>query len=122
MAGTPITSLILEFVRARALLEGRIYHRGEEDLATVLSIRDSGELWGRPARNIYASNLPCVKAHWGPIDKDFKGFEFYTAVEPDTPRCHPPLAHPRWYGPREGVVLDGDRAIIKVIVTRIRGF
>lgn len=45
-------------------------------------------------------------------------FDFRTNVAPDP--GHVP-GQPTWKGPREGVAVNGDQAIIKCVVTKIGG-
>jgi RHS repeat-associated protein len=61
----------------------RIYHRLGDSLDAVNKIYQTGELWGAPARNIYQSDIPKVKANWGPLQPGEQGFEFTTPVRPD---------------------------------------
>lgn len=42
-----------------------------------------GELWGQAARNFYYSDIPKVKAYWGPLPLGAQGFEFTAPVRPD---------------------------------------
>ena len=55
-----------------------------------------GEVWGRPARNIYQSDVPKVKAYEGHLPEGERGVEFYTSVPPD--RGSVPK-QPTWSGP-----------------------
>jgi hypothetical protein len=99
-----------------------LYHRKESPTQTPEVARmqkESGEIWGGPARNFLQSNLPKVKAYGGeleqqPPDQKCKGIEFLTAVEPDR-CCRPGLVY--WSGPREGVRVEDDYAKIAVKIT-----
>jgi hypothetical protein len=75
----------------------RYYHRLEASRADAQAIVDSGELWGRPRRNIYASDRPAAKAHIGrlpdTVPEGFTGVEFVADTEPD--EGHHPRA-PEW--------------------------
>jgi hypothetical protein len=66
-------------------LEMRTYHRFGDSPEAVLAIMESGELHGTPPRGPFASNIPKVQAHEGPLPMDAKnGWEFQTAVPEDT--------------------------------------
>jgi hypothetical protein len=72
----------------------------------------SGEVWGAQARG---SEIPKVKAFVGPLPPRRRGIEFTTDVWPDA-ACPPGQAF--WSGPRDGVVVSGRHARIKVVVTK----
>ena len=80
---------------------------------------ESGELWGRAPRNCFKSDTPKAKAYRGRLPKDVTGFEFETEVGPD-PGGVP--ESPTWshYNKkkREGVMVQGDYAKIKVKVLK----
>jgi hypothetical protein len=61
------------------------------------------------------SRFPSVDAYAGPLPSGARGIEFVTDVPPDR-RTPPWLA--RWTGPRDGVIIDGDFAKIRVTVTQ----
>lgn len=94
----------------------RIFRPNEDPGATVRRIEGSGQLWGQSARNIYASDIPKVKAYAGPLPEGRFGYEFETDAEPD-PYGVP--MQPTWTGPREGVVVEDDWAKIKVTLTKV---
>ena len=99
----------------RADRSEHIYHRLESPTQTPQDAalqQSSGEIWGRPS---IWSTIPKVKAYRGPLPSNARGIEFFTAVEPDagsSPR------HPEWSGPRPGVRIRGEFAVIRVIVTK----
>jgi hypothetical protein len=73
----------------------------------------SGELWGRPPQG---SNIPAVKAYFGALPSDAKGFEFFSVAPPDQP----------WGGvvywrerPDGRVVVEEDWAKVQVLVSRV---
>lgn len=72
-------------------------------------------MWGRPPRNVFASNIPKVKAYEGPLPDGERGIEFTTDVTPD-PGCAP--SQPVWSGPRDGVIVEDGFAKIRVTVVR----
>jgi len=92
-----------------------IYHRVESPTQTqtdAMAQQKSGELWGFPARG---SDVPKVKAYAGPLPAEMRGIEFSTEVPPDT-SCPPGYA--LWSGPRAGVIVEGNRAKIRIEVLR----
>lgn len=90
----------------------RLHFAGENE-----KIAASGEIWGRPRSNIYAGDVPAVKAWNGPLPDGLSGTEFYTDVEPD-PWGVP--GSPQWSEGRPGVVaIDRKQLVaIKVVITR----
>lgn len=92
-----------------------VYHRLESPTQTpddAAVQQNTGEIWGRAS---IWSTIPKVKAYRGPLPAGTRGIEFFTAVAPDagsSPR------HPEWSGPRSGVTIRGDFAVIRVIVTK----
>jgi RHS repeat-associated protein len=72
----------------------------------------TGEIWGRAPRG---SNFPTVQAYKGTLPIAARGIEFTTPVAPD-PGSPPGRAN--WRGPRPGVTVKNDFAIIKVVVTK----
>jgi hypothetical protein len=92
------------------------YHRLIDPPDLIEKIASSGELHGAPARNIFASDFPKVKAYRGPLPEGQKGFEFETDVEPDH-GCPPDQAF--WSNRRPGVTIQGNYAKIEVRVRKI---
>jgi hypothetical protein len=98
----------------------RVYHRKQSpsqppSLAALQ--QRTGEIWGSYNRDLMGgrSPFPSVDAYVGPLPDGEKGIEFTTDVPPD--RNTPPRLA-RWTGPRDGVIVEGDYAKIKVTVTR----
>lgn len=92
-----------------------IYHRVESPTQTTEVARRqerAGEIWGKAPR---WSGIAKVKAYTGPLPEGKAGIEFATEVPPDL-GCPPGQAH--WSGPREGVIVDGDYAKIRVRINR----
>lgn len=92
--------------------EPSIYHRLESPTQTSQDARrqeKSREIWGRPARY---SGIPKVKAYTGILPANRRGIEFTTDVEPDL-GMPPHLA--LWSGPRPGVRIAGEYAILEVL-------
>jgi hypothetical protein len=109
--------------------EGQIYHRKQSDSQTVKAARAqiaSQELWGGPARNIFQSHIPKVKAFRDKLPQDQNGIrtttgiEFKTEVEPD--RNTKPGGVLYWSGEREGVRTEDEYAKIKVRITYCNQF
>ena len=97
------------------MAEPAYYHRVETHTQTPEDARlqeHSGELWGSPAR---FSDIPKVKAYVGRLPDGCRGVEFTTPVPPDS-SCPPGQAY--WSGPRVGVLVDAERAKIKITLTR----
>jgi hypothetical protein len=101
--------------------EGQIYHRKQSDSQTVAAARlqiSSQEIWGGPARNIFQSHIPKVKAFRDKLPQDQNGIrtttgiEFKTEVKPD--RNTKPGGVLYWSGEREGVRTEDEWAKIKV--------
>jgi len=91
------------------------FHRRESPTQTVDNARDqetSGELWGRAPR---WGGRPQVKAFAGPLPEGKRGIEFMTDAEPDRNGV-PSL--PTWTGPRQGVTVRSDMAVINIQVTK----
>ena len=91
------------------------YHRRESPTQTVADAalqQATSEVWGRAA---FGSTIPKVKAYTGPLPEGQRGIEFTTDVPTDD-GCAPSRAE--WSGPRPGVVLQGDYAKIKVVITK----
>ncbi len=102
--------------------EGQIYHRKQskqpDDVATAKAQIASQEIWGGPARNIFQSHIPKVKAYRDKLPQDqngirtMTGIEFNTEVEPD--RNTKPGGVLYWSGESEGVRNEDEWAKIKV--------
>jgi hypothetical protein len=103
--------------------QGQIYyHRKQtkqpEDVETAKLQIASQELWGGPARNIFQSHIPKVKAYRDKLPQDQNGIrirtgiEFNTEVEPD--RNTKPGGVLYWSGEREGVRNEDEYAKIDV--------
>ena len=102
--------------------EGQIYHRKQsrqpDDVAIAKAQIASQELWGGPARNIFQSHIPKVKAYLNKLPPDQNGIqtttgiEFNTEVKPD--RNTKPGGVVYWSGEREGVRTEDEYAKIKV--------
>ena len=110
--------------------EGQIYHRKQgkqpDDVATARAQIASQEMWGGPARNIFQSHIPKVKAYRDKLPQDQNGIrkttgiEFHTEVEPD--RNTKPGGVLYWSGEREGVRTEDEYAKIKVRITYCNQF
>lgn len=89
-----------------------IYHRLESLTQTSEDAKQqviSQEIWGRPPRG---SEMAKVKAYVGSLPTGARGIEFTTDIELDPGS---PPGHAYWSGPRTGVKLQGDFAILKVL-------
>ena len=110
--------------------ERQIYHRKQsrqpDDVATARAQIASQELWGGPARNIFQSHIPKVKAYLSKLPQDQNGIrtttgiEFYTEVEPD--RNTKPGGVLYWSGEREGIRNEDEYAKIAVRITYCNQF
>jgi hypothetical protein len=105
---------------SRTLAAAAVYHRvaspsQPDDIAAVQET--TGEIWGSYNRDMMGgrSPVPSVDAYIGPMPLGVRGVEFITDVSPD-PHTPPWLA--RWTGPRDGVIIEGDYAKIRVRVIR----
>lgn len=111
----PISAVFRPFASLPGLgrLAGPVYHRfsGTEEADEV---KRTGELWGAPPRNIYASSIPCVKAYAGRLPVGGKGYEFTTPLRP----THSSSVERRWVAGAPGVRVEGDFAKIPVTVLR----
>ncbi len=97
------------------------FHRLGVTVETLKKILASGELWGRPPRGIFASDIPAAKAFPGPLPPGERGFEFTTSVAPDDSGVGF-LSGIKWTGPRPGVKVDPySWAKIPVTVTKVSG-
>jgi hypothetical protein len=91
------------------------YHRLVSPSQTLEDIEkqvQSLEIWGKPARNLYQSNIPKVKAFIGKLPQNQKGIEFTTDILPD-PNTPPNWA--TWSGNRPGVTTEDGYAKLKVL-------
>ena len=91
------------------------YHRFISPTQTNQDLQkqiQSQEIWGQPARNVYQSDIPKVKAFVGKLPKGKKGIEFTTDILPD-PNTPPYLA--TWSGERLGVRTEDGYAKLKVL-------
>lgn len=96
-------------------IEIATYHRLASPSQTLADIEkqvQSLEIWGRPSRNLYQSNIPKVKAFIGKLPKGSKGIEFKTNVPPD-PQTPPNWAI--WSGDRPGVKTEDGYAKLKIL-------
>lgn len=102
------------------LSNGQVYHRRESRTQTpdvAAEQERTGELWGTYNRDMMGgrSPIPSVDAFVGPLTDGARGIEFVTDVPPD------PVTPPwraRWTGPRDGVEIRSDYAVISVRITR----
>ena len=105
---------------SRTLAAAAVYHRlaSPSQPADIAALQGaSGEIWGSYNRDMMGgrASFPSVDAYVGPLPQGARGVEFVTDVSPD-PHTPPWLA--RWTGPRDGVIIEGDYAKIRVEVTR----
>jgi hypothetical protein len=76
----------------------------------------SGEIWGTYDALFGAPALsPSVDAYVGELPDGAAGIEFETDLEPDLGL---PPGRARWTGPRTGVEIRGDWAVITVTITK----
>jgi hypothetical protein len=85
-------------------------------LDEIDAVLASSEVWGSPPRNIFASNIPKVKAWAGRLPVGTVGYEFQTTVVPDVGI---PPGRAYWSGVRPGVQVDNNWARISVTVIRV---
>jgi hypothetical protein len=102
------------------MANGEVYHRKQSPSQTpsvAAEQQRSGEIWGSRNRAVSGGESPflSVDAYVGPLGKGEKGIEFTTDVPPDGKT---PPNQARWTGPRDGVIVEGEYAKIKVKVTR----
>jgi hypothetical protein len=97
--------------------ESHVWLGSYDPTETLDKIQDSGQLWGKPPRNSFSSDIPKAKAYEGALPEGARGFEFTTPILPDA--GHVP-GKPTWSGPRDGVTVDGDWAKIPVEIRRIQ--
>lgn len=81
-----------------------------ESMRAVLA---SGELWGGPPG---ASNIPAVKAYFGPLPAGARGFEFFALAPPDQPWAGVVYWRERADG---SVWIDAEQAKVNVLVRRV---
>lgn len=96
-------------------IEISTYHRFISPSQTLEDIEkqvQSLEIWGRPARNLYQSNIPKVKAFIGKLPKNQNGIEFTTDIPPDP---NTPPHRVSWSGNRPGVKTENGYAKLKVL-------
>jgi len=99
-----------------------VYHRRPTDPKEVLVVAATRELHGKAARNIYASDIPAVKAYQGPLPPGMPGYEFTTTVAPDpgSPGVHRLGGQVNWSGDRPGVrKVDDETVAIPVTITKV---
>ena len=72
------------------------FHRLGGRPALLDKMQQTGEIWGRPARNVFASEIPKVKAYDGPLPEGAQGVEFWTNTAPDGGSVP---GKPTWAGP-----------------------
>jgi hypothetical protein len=86
-----------------------------EDNQLVVS---SEEVWGAAARNIYAGDVPVVKAFREELPEGFAGIEFVTTVEPG-PGSDPTQV--RWRQGQQGVRnVEFDEMVSRVGIARAK--
>jgi hypothetical protein len=97
-----------------------VYHRlaspsQRDDIAALQE--NTGEIWGTYNRDMMGGQapIPSVDAYVGPLPRGARGIEFVTDIPPDP---HTPPHRVRWTGPRNGVIIEGSYAKIRVEVTR----
>ena len=92
-----------------------VYHRRESRTQTRGDARkqeSSGEIWGKTG---FGRSYPSVKAVPGPLPPSQRGIEFETDIPPNR---DPAPDWVEWSGPREGVVVEGEFAKIKVTIRK----
>jgi len=104
----------------RVARQSAVYHRVESPSQSpeIASLQESsGEIWGTFNRDMMGgrSGSPSVDAYVGPLRTGARGVEFVTDVPPDR---HTPPWLARWTGPRDGVIIDGEFAKLRVMVTK----
>jgi hypothetical protein len=76
----------------------------------------SGEIWGTYDTLFGAPAVrPSVDAYEGPLPEGAAGIEFETDIEADVGL---PPGRARWTGPRTGVEIRGDWAVIRATITK----
>jgi hypothetical protein len=90
-----------------------VYHRYADEKEAA-RVERSGEVWGLPPRNTFASDIPCVKAYAGRLPRGGRGYEFTTPVKPRTSSP----SERRWIPGMPGVVEEDGHAKIPVRVVR----
>ena len=83
----------------------------EEDIEKQLKNK---EIWGKPPRNIYQSDIPKVKAYTKDLPgiEEKEGIKFTTEILPDSSS---PPGQAYWSGEREGIRIEDGYAKIKVL-------
>lgn len=95
----------------------KIYHRLKSSTQTIedaIKQQESMMIEGFPERNIAQSDIPKAKAYDGSLPDGEEGIEF--DVPPDN-GSRP--GKPCWSGPRPGVMLEDDRAQLKIQSIRV---
>lgn len=98
----------------------QVYHRVQSASQTpsvAAQQQRTGEIWGSYNRDLMGgrSPFPSVDAYVGPLREGEKGIEFTTDVPRDN---NTPPSVARWTGPRDGVIIEGDYAKIRVVITK----
>jgi hypothetical protein len=102
------------FGKGKSGLSGEtVYHRFC-DLLELEQVRANGEVWGTPPRNIFKSDIPCVKAFVGELPAMSRGYEFTTEA---VPTFSSPYER-RWLEGSSGVWVEDGFAKIRVAVRR----
>jgi len=91
------------------------FYRLGDTAETLNAVQDSGTLMGQPARNIFQSDFPTVKAYLGPLPEGATGFEFTT---PLAPRSGFEISNTVLWGAGEGATIVGEWASIPVTILR----
>ncbi len=94
------------------MIYGPFYRIEADGEVSKLQVENK-EIWGKVSRNFYQSAYPKVKAYTKWIGgESAKGIIFTTEVAPDT---NAPPGWALWSGEREGIIIDGEYAKIKVL-------
>jgi len=96
---------------------GPFHRRTYVDPAENAKVSASGQIWGKPRRNIYAGSKAAVKAWEGPLPEGVVGIEFFTDVPPDPGQAP---GWPQWSEGHPGVIVlePYELVAISVIVTK----
>jgi WD40 repeat protein len=111
----PIIVNYLEPIFSESEFNISIYHRLEAPSQTIEMAElqeERLEIWGGLSRNYHNSEIPKVQAHLGSLPKGSRGIEFTTNIPPDL-GSHPAIV--QWSGSREGLIIEGDIAILKIL-------